>query len=116
MIKNIWHDGPGLHVQHSQSDPRFSMNQQDAGRVRYNGDMACLETYNGYSWVQFQTTAMVGLNQDYISAVEWAKGKMTEEYQIRQLAAKHPAVADALAAVAKAEEQVKIVAALVETQ
>jgi hypothetical protein len=90
------------------------MNQQDAGRVRYNGDLACVETYNGHSWVQLQSTAMIGLNQDYISAIEWAKSKMTEEYQIRELAAKHPAVADALAAVSRAEEQVKIVAALVQ--
>ena len=40
---------------------------------------------------------------------------MAEETRFKELAAKHPSVADALAAVAKAEEQVKIVAALVET-
>ena len=112
MIKNIWHDGPGIHVQHSQSEPRFSMNQQDAGRVRYNGDSVCFEVYNGYSWVQLQSTAMIGLNQDYISAIEWAKGKQAEEYQIRELAAKHPAVADALLARDRAEDAVRIAVAL----
>jgi hypothetical protein len=39
---------------------------------------------------------------------------MAEEARIRELAAKHPTVADALDAVARAEEQVKIVAALVD--
>ena len=112
MIKNIWHDGPGLHVQHSQSDPGLSMNQQDAGRVRYNGDLACVETYNGHGWIQLQSTAMIGLNQDYISAIEWARGKMIEEYQIRELAAKHPAVADALLARDRAEDAVRIAVAL----
>ena len=114
MIKNIWHDGPGIHVQHSQSEPRFSMHQQDAGRVRYNGDQVCLEVYNGYSWVQLHSTAMVGLNHDYIAAVEWAKVKQAEEYRIRELAKKHPAVADAVEAVKQAEEQVQILAALVQ--
>lgn len=112
MIKNIWHDGPGIHVQHSQSEPRFNMHQQDAGRVRYNGDTACLEVYNGFSWVQWQSTAMIGLNHDYISAVEWAKTKMIEEHRICKLAEKHPAVADAVEAVKQAKEQLQIVTAL----
>jgi hypothetical protein len=116
MVKNIWHDGPGIHVQHSQSEPRFNMHQQDAGRVRYNGDTASLEVYNGFSWVQWQSTAMIGLNHDYISAVEWAKTKMIDEQRIRELAKKHPAVADAVEAVKQAEEQLQIVTALVDVK
>jgi hypothetical protein len=42
--------------------------------------------------------------------------KMAEEARIKELAAKHPTVADALEAVAKAEEQVRIVAALVDVE
>ena len=49
------------------------------------------------------------------AVVAWAQIKMAEESRLKELAAKHPTVADALAAVAKAEEQVKIVAALVDT-
>ena len=38
------------------------------------------------------------------------------ENRVKELAAKHPSIADALEAVAHAEEQVRIVAALVETE
>ena len=41
---------------------------------------------------------------------------MEEERRLKELSVKHPAVADALQAVAKAEEQVRIVTALVETE
>ena len=40
--------------------------------------------------------------------------KMTEEKRLEELAKTHPSVADAVAAVAQAQEQVAIVAALVQ--
>jgi hypothetical protein len=41
---------------------------------------------------------------------------MAEEKRLETLAKEHPAVADALEAVRQAQEQVKIVAALVDTE
>jgi hypothetical protein len=58
--------------------------------------------------------ATVGLNDEAESLLDWARQKRDEEYRIKSLAAKHPTVADALESVAKAEEQVRIVAALVQ--
>ena len=58
----------------------------------------------------------VELSGEVQSILNWARIKMAEEARIKELAAKHPSVADALQAVVKAEEQVKIVAALVETE
>jgi hypothetical protein len=48
------------------------------------------------------------------TVIQWAEKKIAEEARIKELAAKHPSVADALNAVKQAEEQVKIVAALVD--
>ena len=48
------------------------------------------------------------------AVVEWAQKKMAEESRLRELAAHNPSVKDALDALQRAEEQVKIVAALVQ--
>jgi hypothetical protein len=56
----------------------------------------------------------VELSGDVQSILNWARIKMAEEVRIKELAAKHPTVADAIDAVKKAEEQVRIVAALVD--
>ena len=49
-------------------------------------------------------------------AIQWVWHKMEEEKRMLELAKKHPSVADALAAVTHAEEQVRIVAALVDVK
>jgi hypothetical protein len=81
--------------------------------VRYNGSSQNLEVYDGTSWLMLQTAyPTIELNGDVQSVVNWARAKMAEEARAQELAAKHPTVADALQAVARAEEQVKIAVAL----
>jgi hypothetical protein len=73
--------------------------------------------YDGMTWLSMSTSfPTVELNGDVQLILNWARMKMSEEARIKELAAKHPSVSDALQAVAHAEEQVRIVAALVDTE
>ena len=112
MIKNIWHDGPGIHVEINASGPSFPMTASDSGRVRYNGSLKAMETYDGYAWVPVGTNAMVGLTADYIGAIEWAKAKREQEQKIARRAELDPVVRDALESVEKAQEQLQMVLTL----
>lgn len=85
------------------------------GQVRYNGSNQCMEVYDGTSWLMMSSShTTIELSGDVQAVLTWARIKMAEEARIKELAAKHPTVADALQAVAAAEEQVKVVAALVD--
>lgn len=120
MIKSI-NCGPGLHVNGSNTYwPQFYNNPGSGntliGQVRYNGSNQNFEVYDGNGWLMMASTyPTVELSGEVQSILNWARIKMVEEEQIKQLAAKHPTVADALNAVARAEEQVRIAAALVDT-
>jgi hypothetical protein len=122
MIKNIT-TGTGLQVTGNYSNwPTFyntpsSTGNSLVGQMRYNGSSQTLEVYDGNTWMTISSTyPTVELAPHVQSVVNWAQTKMAEETRLKELAAKHPSVADALAAVAKAQEQVQIVAVLVETQ
>jgi hypothetical protein len=86
------------------------------GSMRYNGNSRCIEVSDGTNWMML-ADAQVSIELDSFakSAIDWAHTKMAKELELQKLAAKHPAVAEALAAVTHAEEQVRIVAALVDT-
>ena len=122
MIKII-NVGAGLSIQNGHSTwPSFYNNSASnsntlVGQMRYNGSAQCIEVYDGMTWLSMTTSfPTVDLAPHVQAVVNWAQIKMAEESRIRELAAKHPAVADALEAVAKAEEQVRIVAALVDVE
>jgi hypothetical protein len=121
MIKTIT-AGQGLQVNHGYvSWPTFynnstSSNNTLVGQVRYNGSSQNMEVYDGSVWLTMAAAyPTVELSGEVQSILHWARAKITEENRIKELADKHPSVADALEAVAKAEEQVRIVAALVDT-
>lgn len=121
MIKNIT-PGPGLHVSGSYSTwPSFYNTVSGTGngllgQLRYNGSSQNLEVYDGMSWLTMTSSyPTIDLAPHVQAVVTWAQTKMAEETRLKALAEKHPSVADALAAFKKAEEQVKIVTALVET-
>ena len=122
MIKII-NVGAGLSIQNGHPTwPSFYNNSASnsntlVGQMRYNGSAQCIEVYDGMTWLSMTTSfPTVDLAPHVQAVVNWAQIKMAEESRIRELAAKHPAVADALEAVAKAEEQVRIVAALVDVE
>jgi hypothetical protein len=47
--------------------------------------------------------------------LQWARQKRNDEQEIQRLAEKHPAMADAMEALNRAQDQVRIIAALVDT-
>ena len=90
---------------------------QGVGNLRFNTSQQRLEVYDGMTWLELNTPhASVGLNGAAEEAIDWVQQQMAEEKRLEGLAKKHPAVADALAAVGQAKEQVKIVVALVDTE
>ena len=120
MIKNIT-PGSGITINNNHSTwPSFyntvsSTGNSLVGQLRYNGSSQNLEVYDGNSWLMMSSAyPTVELSPHVQAVVAWAQTKMAEESRIRELAARHPAVADALDALKKAEEQVQIVTALVD--
>lgn len=121
MIKSI-NGGSGIQITSgSLSWPSFYNSASSSGntligQVRYNGSSQNLEVYDGNNWLMISGSyPMIELSGEVQSILTWARIKMAEEERIKQLATKHPTVADALNAVARAEEQVRIAAALVDT-
>jgi hypothetical protein len=120
MIKNIT-PGAGITVNNSHSSwPSFynsigSTGNNLIGQMRYNGSNQNIEVYDGTAWLMMTPAyPTIELAPHVQAVVVWAQGKMAEESRLNELAARHPAVADAVSAVARAEEQLRIVAALVQ--
>lgn len=111
MIRSIT-AGFGIHISgNAYNSPYIDHTRPSAGMIRYMNNN--LEVYDGGSWLPIQSSyPQVELTGDVQSILNWARAKMIEEARIQELAAKHPTVADALQAVAQAEEHVKVVAAL----
>ena len=55
----------------------------------------------------------IELDNEVQATLEWARAKMAEELRIKELAAQHPTVADALAKLQEAQDQLAVVTALV---
>ena len=122
MIKGI-NTGTGLTVNNGYTSwPNFYNNSASngntlVGQMRYNGSAQCVEVYDGMTWLSMGAAyPTIELAPHVQAVVHWAQAKMVEESRLRELAIKHPTLADALDAVKRAEEQVRIVAALVETE
>ena len=122
MIKNIT-PGSGISVNNNHSTwPSFYNTVSNSGnglvgQIRYNGSTQNLEVYDGNSWLIMNSAyPTIDLAPHVQAVVAWAQTKMAEESRRKELAAKHPIVADALDALQRAEEQIQIVTALVETQ
>jgi len=82
------------------------------GIIRVNGNL--LETFDGTRWIQINSSyATVSLTATYQAAMNWVIDKMTEEQKMKALAEQHPAIADLVAAVDRAQEQLRMTAALV---
>jgi hypothetical protein len=116
MIKNIT-PGTGININNGHASwPSFYNSPSSnslVGQMRYNGSNQCIEVYDGNSWLMMGNSyPTVELAPHVQAVVTWAQIKMAEEEKIKELAAKHPTVADALLARDRAEDAVKIAAAL----
>jgi len=88
---------------------------QGVGNLRFNTSGQRLEVYDGTCWQELNTPhASIGLNAEAEQAIDWVRQQMEREHRLEVLAQKHPGVADALAAVQQAQEQLRIVTALVQ--
>ena len=116
MIRNI---SGSRYIQVSggtTSNPYISPGASGAGMVRWNSNMSGLEINDGNSWQHLHVAhPTVSLTADAESLLDWARTKRDEEYRIAELAAKHSTVADALAAVQLAQDQLKVVTLLCDT-
>ena len=115
MIKNIG-SGKGIQINSSYSSwPSFYGNSGHlgAGNMRYNGSNQNIEVFDGTSWLTISSGhPTIELNGYSQVAIEWAHKKMAEEADLAKLAELHPTVADALLARDRAEDAVRIAAAL----
>jgi 3-dehydroquinate dehydratase len=117
MIRNIA-PGPGINITggSSYSNPYIDMSRASAGMVRYNGVSNNMEIYDGSSWVTMLSShPMVELTVEVQNIIEWARQKRTEEAEWLKLASDNDTLQDALNTLKKAQEQVKILAALIKT-
>ena len=117
MIKSIIQSGKYVQVSGGMtSGPYISPGTTGAGMMRWNANMNNIEINDGNSWLTMSTAMpSIGLTAEAESLLDWARTKRDEEYRITALAEKHPTVADALAAVQLAQDQLKVVTALCNT-
>ena len=95
--------------------PYISPGSQSAGILRYNSSLRNIEVYDGVSWLTLSGgQTQISLDGPTQEAVQWVRRQMEKEKRLEELAKKHPAVADALAAVEHAQQQLDIVTALVQ--
>lgn len=107
--------GTGINVgNNSYSTPYIDMTRASAGMVRYNGTSNSLEIYDGFTWLTIASTyPTVELTAEVQSILEWARQKRTEEAEWLKLASDNATLQDAIDTLKKAQEQVKILVALV---
>jgi hypothetical protein len=72
-----------------------------------------MEVYDGSSWVMLASSAEVKLSPGAEEILRWGRQKMLEEQEWREMAEKNSTIRDAYEKFKQAEEQLKIVKALV---
>jgi hypothetical protein len=83
--------------------------------LRYNSSSSNIEVYDGVTWLTLSSgQTQVSLDGPTQEAVQWVRRRMEKEKRLEELANRHPAVADAVAAVTHAQEQLDIVTTLVQ--
>ena len=114
MIKGLQGDSYIVVSGGDTAVPYVTQNTQNPmqGMIRINGNI--METFDGARWILMNTSyATVMLKPEYAVVLDWAAKKMQEEKEMKALAEKHPAIADLVEAVEKAQEQLQMTAALI---
>ena len=118
MIKSVIGNSPYLTVATNNAS-NFMNNYSGAqglGNIRFNTTNQGLEVYDGTMWHPIQMgTVSLSLTPDAVAAIAWASQQRHDEMKIKELAERHPAVADQLAAVQEAEEKLRMLTLLVQT-
>jgi hypothetical protein len=113
MINQVYGVGEFLNVQTYSSAPYINVTELSTGQVRFNPSTRSMEVYDGHNWVNFAGSAQVALSTGAEEILRWAQKKMEQEQNWKDMATKNPAVQDAYEKFKQAEEQLRIVEALV---
>ena len=112
MIKSISSTGRYFHVSGGNAGTNYINNYSGAqgiGNMRFNTGNQNVEIYDGNGWIQLASAyATVGLDQEAVDLLDWAKAKRDEERKIEKLIETNPSVKIAYEAVVKAQEQLQI--------
>jgi flagellar hook-basal body complex protein FliE len=93
--------------------PYIGQNGPAAGMVRFNTSNQHLEAFDGNIWIRLADHQNLSMTQEAVDAIRWARDKIAEEQRLKQLAEKHPGVADAMQELQRASEQLEIMVQLV---
>ena len=113
MIKTLRSNSPYLSVT-SHSPVIYNNGMPNAGTVHYNTQTQCLQVFDGTTWHNLSSDSQIELTGIATEVITWAERKMHEERRLKELAATNPTLKDAIEALQRAEEQVRIVATLVQ--
>jgi len=113
MINNVYGGSEFLSVQTYANTPYINNGSLSAGQVRFNPTNRCMEVYDGASWIMLASQAEVRLSPGAEEILRWGRRKMEEESNWRKMAETNPTIKDAYEKFKQAEEQLKIVQALV---
>lgn len=95
--------------------PYINNSQPMTGMLRYYNSN--LEVYDGSNWQRIAGGGtQINLSAIAREILEWGEKKMALERKALALAEKHPAVRDALDAIALAEEKLKVIMILTEEE
>jgi hypothetical protein len=112
MIKGITQSGRYIAVTGGSPGSNYVNNfsgAQGIGNMRFNTTNQNMEVWDGNSWMAIQSSyATVGLDEEAIRILDWAKMSMAEEIKIKELAKNHPSIAAAHENVKRAKEQLEI--------
>lgn len=116
MIKGINQGGRYINVTGGMPGSNYINNfsgAQGVGNMRFNTSNQNVEVWDGNSWLTLQSSyATVQLDDEAIRLLDWAKEQRDRQLEKVTLAKTHPAIANALEAVKKAEEQLEIITIL----
>lgn len=113
MIRNL-SAGASIQIDHIYSNIPYinpNMSNPMQGMMRINGND--IQVFDGNTWLTMSGAyPTISLTASAQSAIIWAQQKMAEEASIKELAAKHPAVADAMNTINEAYDKLKVIVAL----
>ena len=113
MINNVYGGSEFLSVQTYANTPYISTGTLSAGQVRFNPMSRTMEVYDGTSWVMLASSAEVRLSSGAEEILRWGRQRMEEERNWREMAERNPTIKDAYEKFKQAEEQLKMLQALV---
>jgi ActR/RegA family two-component response regulator len=116
MIKGINAGGRYMTIVGGATSSNYINNYsgaQGVGNMRFNTSTQNVEIYDGNNWQTMSTSyATVQLNSEAEALLDWAREQRSKQWEREALAKTHPAVAAAVEAVKRAEEQLEVITIL----